>query len=445
VIRRVFLFATAAAVLVVAAGIATWYGHAASLASRLDAQLATANALLRTAPVRNDPASLLELLGSPEINVMVRDESDGNVYNYVDGAATGPPPPARPAGPPPFAPGGPPGAPPEMAPPPGPGGGAPRPARTSLAVVIASLARIPPRQTRDGDLSLVLVPSAGALARWFAGDVAVCALAILALGAAAWTAAGALARAAYEPLRRTTGALEELARGNFTPQTIEAGDSPEIARLARAYNAAAETVARSIAERRAAADEFQRFLADAGHELRTPLTIVGGYVDILGRGMRDDDATGRRVIAGMTAETGRMRALVEKMLLLSRLESAVSAPRVVEVGPVCDEDDLYEAGRNLVENALRYAPGSPVEVRAVARDGFVCIEVADRGTGIPFQEQTMIFERFYRGKDHTDSQGSGLGLAIVRRVVERWGGTISLNSDAGGTSFVMRFPIAQRA
>jgi signal transduction histidine kinase len=117
-----------------------------------------------------------------------------------------------------------------------------------------------------------------------------------------------------------------------------------------------------------------------------------------------------------------------------------------------DEDDLFEAERNLVENALRYAPESPVDVSATARDGEVLIEVADRGAGIPQPEQALVFERFYRGKDRPGASngargtrdGSGLGLSIVRRVVERWGGAISLQSDASGTRFVMRFPQARQ-
>jgi signal transduction histidine kinase len=159
------------------------------------------------------------------------------------------------------------------------------------------------------------------------------------------------------------------------------------------------------------------------------------------------------------------------MLLLSRLETTVAEPSVVAIASVSDEvaeamrpgfpgrtivvncdagarirideDDLFEAERNLVENALRYAPESTVEVRACVRDGSIDIEVADRGPGVPEDERAMIFERFYRGKDRTDSEGSGLGLAIVRRVVERWGGTLVLNSDDGETRFVMRFPAAQ--
>jgi two-component system, OmpR family, sensor kinase len=469
VLRRIVLLGLAAAAAVVAAGILAWRYHLDAVASLLDAQLVTARALLPTPSVRRDPAGLLTALGRPEINVIVRDGATGAVYNYLDGAVAAPP-----AGPPGAGPPGLPGEPPPGDAPPGlPGGPPPEPGgrRARFPMAIAALAHVPPRHAQSGDLTLTMLPSQTALARWFLLDVVTCGAALAAVGGAAWATAAALARAARRPLLRTTLALENLAAGDFTPQSVEAGDAPEIARLARAYNAAAETVARSIEERRAAAAEFQRFLADAGHELRTPLTIVGGYIDILGRATRDDDATGRRAIAGMTAETARMRALVEKMLLLSRLETSVASPRVVEVGPVSeevaeamrpgypgrvisvacdaaarvliDEDDLYEAQRNLVENALRYAPDSPVDVRAFARDGEVAIEVADRGPGIPAQEQAMVFERFYRGKDRIDSEGSGLGLAIVRRVVERWGGTVSLDSGAGGTRFVMRFPLAE--
>jgi signal transduction histidine kinase len=451
--RRIVVLALAAALAVVTAGVAAWRHHVDSVAALIDGQLVTAQAFASTPEMQRAPERLLTLLGRPDVNVIVRDDSSGAIYTYVDGSVASPPQ------------GAPPGSPPGLPPPP-PGQGA-----RSLAISIASIARIAPRQARAGDLSLTLVPAAGALMRWFFTDVVACGLALAGVAIAAYATAGALARAARAPLLRTTAALEGLAGGNFMPQSVEAGDSPEIARLARAYNGAAETVARSIEERRAAAGEFQRFLADAGHELRTPLTIVGGYIDILSRSMRADDATGRRVIAGMSAETARMRALVEKMLLLSRLETTVAAPSIVAVGAVSDEvaeamrpgfpgrvivvkcdeaarirideDDLYEAERNLVENALRYAPESPVEVRATARDGLVAIEVADRGPGIPEGERAMIFERFYRGKDRTDSEGSGLGLAIVRRVVERWGGTLSLNSGDGETRFIMRFPVAQ--
>jgi signal transduction histidine kinase len=442
-VRQIVLPVAVAACIVIASGAAAWNVHVAGIAALLDAQAAAARALLASPSGPHDLAGITALIARPEITIAA--------------PPRGMPPPGGPA------PGGPPAGPPPGAFP------GPPPQANRLAMMVADFAHVPPRVVQTDDGPLQLLPAIEPLASWFAWDVAICALAIAALAVVTWVMGLALARTARRPLMRTTLALEALAAGNFAPQSVEAGDAAELARLARAYNAAAETVARSIEERRSAAAEFQRFLADAGHELRTPLTIVGGYIDILSHAGANDP-TARRVIAGMRAETGRMRGLVEKMLLLSRMETEVSAPRAVDVATaseevaealrtafpqraidvrcesgafVCiDEDDLYEAQRNLVENALRYAPDSPVAVRVAARNGMVEVEVTDRGPGIPAAERGMIFERFYRGKERTDAEGSGLGLAIVRRVVERWNGTIDVRCDDAGTHFTMRFPQA---
>lgn len=451
-LRTIVLLFTVSAVAVVAGGVSVFHWHCDAVASILDAQAATAQAMLASSSRSSeDPDRIVRALARPDVDVLLHDRFTGDRYEAIDGVV------ARFSMPPPGM------EPPPGMPPPPP----PMPAMHMRNHGILLFAHIAPRRVVAGGFDLTLLPAGGALAKWFWADVVICAIVLVALAVAAWIVARSLLRAQREPMIRTTLALEALAAGDFTPQTVEAGDSPEFARLARAYNAAAETVARSIEERRAAAAEFQRFLADAGHELRTPLTIVGGYVDILNRYVDDSDPTGRRVIAGIDAATERMRGLVEKMLLLSRLESAVSAPRVIGVAAVAeevaeslrpvfpgrtievrcdpaaqiriDEDDLYEALRNLVENALRYAPGSPVSIEA-AVDGTVDVAVQDRGPGIPLDEQPMIFERFYRGKDRADSEGSGLGLAIVQRVVQRWGGQLKLDSGPGGTRFVMRFP-----
>ena len=458
-IRRILFVVALSACAVIAGGVAAWSYHVSAISAILDDQAAAAKALLKS---NQDPVSVLAAIGRPEITAIFHDHESGMHYEWRDGEIVAPP------GPGPF------GAPPPenggfQPPPPLPHSERREASRPPLAYVAAILARIPPRHVEAGDVTLTLLPAIHPLGHWLLADILTCALALFLLCVAAWVTGSVLTRAAREPLVKTTLALEALAAGDFVPQTVQAGIAPEIARLARAYNAAAETVARSIEERRAAAAEFQRFLADAGHELRTPLTIVGGYIDILKRYVDPGDPTGRRVIEGMGAEMERMRGLVEKMLLLSRMESAVSEPRDVAVASVTDdvaeamragypgrtidvqvderariridEDDLYEAERNLVENALRHAPGSPVEVAAAVADGQVVIEVTDRGPGIPEQEQPLIFERFYRGSG-TKTGGSGLGLAIVRRVVERWGGSIALASDANGTRFSLRFPLA---
>jgi two-component system, OmpR family, sensor kinase len=450
-IRRYWLILVLAGGADAIVGAAAWHAHVAAIDTLLDAQSATVRAFVASA-AHADAPRLLEAVARPEVDVLIH--GDDVWLDYVDGATRHGPP----QGPPPG----------ERAPP----ANGPPPRGTQGGLIAADLAHVPPRTIDAPDYSVTLVASALALTRFLYTDVAVCTAVFIAFCILASLASDAIERAARRPLERTTLALEALAAGNFTPQTVEPGDAGETARLARAYNAAAETVARSIEERRVAASEFQRFLADAGHELRTPLTIVSGYIDILAAREPSDD-TERRVIDGMQSQTARLRGMVEKMLLLSRLESTAAAPRAVSVASVArdvaetmrdsfsdrridvrcdadasifiDEDDLYEAQRNLVENALRYAPGSAVDLRAAREGASVRIDVKDSGPGIPAEEQAMVFERFYRGKERKDSAGSGLGLAIVRRIAERWGGSVALRSDANGTLVTMRFPATEAA
>ncbi len=374
---------------VVVGGTLAWVLHVRSVGAQLDAQAAAAPALLANT---DNPRHALALLSRPGIEV-----------HFLPHAGSMPPPPP---GPMPY--------------------GMLTPHRANwFAHAIAAIAQVPPRLVMMGSRRILLVASPEALAQWFLADVAICACAIAIL----------------------------------------------LFHAVRAYGVATAAVARTLAEREAAAAEYQRFLADAGHELRTPLTILSGYIDVLSGYAHDEQQD--RALRGMRSASSRMRGLVEKMLLLSRLESAERAPRVVSVADVSDEvaqdmlsqhpnrqivlkcdakarvrideDDLYEAERNLVENALRYAPDSPVQVEAGVRDGGVEIAVIDRGPGIPPDEQPMVFERFYRGRNNDGQEGTGLGLAIVRRVVERWNGSVALESNEQGTRAILRFPSAADA
>lgn len=374
---------------VVVGGTLAWALHVRSVSAQLDAAAAAAPALLAST---DNPRHAVALLSRPGIEV-----------RYVPHFGMLSPPP----GPIPY-------------------GLFPEHEHASwFAHTVAAMAHIHPRIVMIGTRPIVLMPSPDALAQWFLADVAICACAIAIL----------------------------------------------FFNAVRSYGVATQAVARALAEREAAAAEYQRFLADAGHELRTPLTILSGYIDVLS-GYEHDERQ-ERVLRGMRSASARMRGLVEKMLLLSRLESTDRAPSVVSVAAVTDEvtqdmlsqhpnrqivvkcdaraqvrideDDLYEAERNLVENALRYAPDSPVQVEATVHNGTVEIAVIDRGPGIPKDEQTMVFERFYRGRNNEGQEGTGLGLAIVRRVVDRWNGSVALNSDQNGTRAILRFPNAAEA
>jgi signal transduction histidine kinase len=298
------------------------------------------------------------------------------------------------------------------------------------------------------------------------------ALVLAASAALLWLVIRAVRRAALRPLHETTLALQRLALRDFSPRTIMAGEGSAYDELARAYNAAVEAVSSAFAERRAAESEMQRFIADAGHELRTPLTIVMGYLDIIDGGALADPKLVGRVTSGMRTEAVRMRKLIDKLIVLARMETpserearteldVVSlvarviesleplAAQPIEVTGVpfahvfANEDDVADALTNIVENALKYAPQSPVAVAIEQRAGQIAIEISDRGPGMSPDEQRNAFERFYRGERRGEVTGSGLGLAIAKRAIERAGGTVALRSIVGvGTTVRIELPAA---
>jgi signal transduction histidine kinase len=102
-----------------------------------------------------------------------------------------------------------------------------------------------------------------------------------------------------------------------------------------------------------------------------------------------------------------------------------------------DPDRLEQALQNLAANAMRYAPrGSTIELRARPLPGALAVTVTDRGPGIPREHLPHVFDRFYKGDAaRTQTGGSGLGLSIVKAIVERHGGTISVESQPGRTVF----------
>ncbi len=289
---------------------------------------------------------------------------------------------------------------------------------------------------------------------------------------AAWLIGRAITRRAIAPLQEVSAALHRIAGGDFAPEPLASHDN-DLRELTAAYNGVAHRLTTATAERDRNEAQMRQFIADAGHELRTPLTIVMGYLDVLDQGVVVDPDGVARVYRTMLAESRRMRASIDKLILLARLERpAASRPERVDVGVVArraadaleplagpgrialrvpdaplpinaDENELYEAVKNVVENALRYAPGSGVGVDVASAGSRVTLDVSDRGPGMTPQDVEHAFDRFYRGTSRPSGEGSGLGLAIAKRAVERAGGSIALESRPGqGTRVTMSFPSA---
>lgn len=348
------------------------------------------------------------------------------------------------------------------------GGRASEPGRLSRAA--AAILGLHAATVDVGGGRIVVVPDlsgfARLLGRYLAFVVPIGALAVV----AAWLMGRAIARRAIAPLAEVALALRRIAGGDFTPEPLRLQDS-DLRALTTAYNDVAHRLTTATAQRDRNEAQMRQFVADAGHELRTPLTIIMGYLEVLSQDVVTDPQSVAQIQETMLAESRRMRVAIDKLILLARLERpAVPRTERIDLGTLvrrvaeklaplagperiavtapseaaavaADEADLYEAIKNVVENALRYAPGSPVAVVVATSGNRVDVVVSDRGPGMDEQDVEHAFDRFYRGKERTNGEGSGLGLAIAKRAVERIGGSIGIESSLdAGTRVIMSFP-----
>jgi two-component system, OmpR family, sensor kinase len=289
----------------------------------------------------------------------------------------------------------------------------------------------------------------------------------------AWYAGRVITGRALRPLREVNTALRSIAEGDFTPKLLLESDS-SLHELTQTYNEVAQRLNAATYERRRQEAQMRQFIADAGHELRTPLTIFMGYLDALRQGVVHDPDGVQKVHETMLDESRKMRQIIEKLILLARLEreaeplsdaidlNSVAARAVDALRPLAgerlhlaadgsatvngDDSELYEAVKNVVENAVRYAPASLVMVRVGNEGQNAVLEVEDQGPGMAQIDVDHAFDRFYRGTSHGEVDGSGLGLAIAKRAVERMGGSIALESAyEKGTRVTMRFPMEAKS
>ncbi len=234
----------------------------------------------------------------------------------------------------------------------------------------------------------------------------------------------------------------------------------------------AVAVLRDLRDERAVEELRSSFLAAVSHELRTPLSLISGYVDSL-LALDLDAATQRRSVERIGHAAARLTELVDELLELTHFESGGSAlqrsrvhlsgvvsrlagdlaespgMRPVHVAIPSDlplvEIDPVRIGHvlsNLVDNAQKYGGDGPITVTARRDRGMVVVTVHDRGSGIPHDERTRVFDRFYRGRDtRAGIPGSGLGLYVCRRLVEAHGGRIWVETEASGSAMSFSLPV----
>jgi two-component system phosphate regulon sensor histidine kinase PhoR len=226
------------------------------------------------------------------------------------------------------------------------------------------------------------------------------------------------------------------------------------------------------------ADQIRRdFVANVSHELRTPLTAIRGYVEALAEGDTSAEES-QRFLSIITRHTERMERLVKDLLRLARLDAGQEAVDLVscdaknliasvvtELSSALDQRDqdveiaiapesetlradptkLHDVLRNLVANAITYSPEhTTIRIDAARNGSSYLLSVSDQGPGIPEDDLSRVFERFYRvDKSRArDPGGTGLGLAIVKHLIELHKGTvIAENRPEGGTKVVVTLPI----
>ncbi|HXP97473.1 MAG TPA: sensor histidine kinase N-terminal domain-containing protein [Telmatospirillum sp.] len=211
-----------------------------------------------------------------------------------------------------------------------------------------------------------------------------------------------------------------------------------------------------------------RFIANAAHQIKTPLTLLATQAAFAQRAKNKTDR--QDALNALQKGVQQFAHMVNQLLTLSRAEPGVRRPRHEQIdltvvareiledfAPVAllhDIDLGFDPGEspqivagdttmlremivNLVDNALRYTPvGGAVMVTLSHQDEACVLVVADNGPGIPPEERTRVFERFYRVVGN-GGEGSGLGLAIVREVVSTADGTVALDTPPNGSGLVV--------
>ncbi len=279
-----------------------------------------------------------------------------------------------------------------------------------------------------------------------------------------------LSRGSTKPIEAISKVASDISERNLAGRIDTATMDVEFAGLSKTLNS-------SFARLQTAFERQRQFTADASHELRTPLSVLQTHQQLALSKPRTEKEY-RETLQTCERAVERMNSLVDSLLMLARVDSDDAAAGFSSVdfhGLVQDEidklqlvaarknlsicSDLHTAticgdenqlGRvicNLLTNAIQYSePEGTIQIVLTNSGDQMKLEVTDFGEGIPEQDQARIFDRFYRvNKERSrETGGSGLGLAICKCIVERHGGTITVESTEGsGSTFRVTLPTVE--
>ena len=273
-----------------------------------------------------------------------------------------------------------------------------------------------------------------------------------------------------QPFSQFIEVAHAISKGDFSRRAAVKGMS-EIAQMGRALNFMCD-------ELNALDEKRKNFVSDVSHELKTPMAGIKLLCDSLVEAENPQIETIREFLGDMSEEIDRLTRLINRLLLLSRLDAGANLScSEVDINALCagvvrglmkiaiekninlsfdgsqydkciitaDYDKIYESVYNIVDNAIKYSSGGGRVCVRTRMEGAECIiEIEDNGPGISDSEKTKVFDRFYRLDDSRarDTGGTGLGLAISKEAVLLHNGTITVkDAPDGGSIFIITLPI----
>ncbi len=278
-----------------------------------------------------------------------------------------------------------------------------------------------------------------------------------------------IARRGLRPVHEISETARNISSETLSERIEAAGYPVELGALAGTFNAMLDRLEESFRR-------ISRFSADIAHELRTPIQNLRGAAEVTLSRTRSIEEY-KEALTSCLEETVRVSQLIERLLLLARVENPgthlklervnlaeeladvreyyanAAADAGVALSIIAREDLVIALDRslmrgaigNLVANALAHTPaGGAITLAAQVEDGYARIEVSDTGTGIAAEDLPHVFDRFYRAdRSRSSHAGSmGLGLAIVKGIVSLHGGHTEIVSEVGkGTRVALRFPL----
>lgn len=271
-----------------------------------------------------------------------------------------------------------------------------------------------------------------------------------------------LSRMFFNPIKRLTKAMAQVAKGDFSVRLDGKSTAPEVQDIYAGFNLMAKELGNT--------EILQTdFVSNASHEFKTPLNAIEGYSTLLQNSDTLSDQQ-REYVEKIIFNTKRLSSLTGSILLLSKIENqtiptnrsrfrldeqirqsilaleAAWEPKDIEFDVDLDEISYYgnemllhHVWDNLISNAIKFNPvGGCVTIRLSKEKGQLCCTVADSGPGIPEEAAAHIFDKFYQADSSHREQGNGLGLALVKRILALEGGTVTAqNLPQGGCQFTI--------